>query len=556
MILRDYQGRFISNAFKAFEDYDNILGIAATGAGKTVMLSAIAKEFRRVLVLQHRRELMTQNSKTFSWVCPEADLGLIHPKRKDFSSAYSFGMTQTVANCIDLMTPVDLLVIDESHHAITSQPMAIIAKAKKLNPRLKILGVTATPDRSDGAGLGQLFETVFDKVTLDELIASGHLVPPKGYIIDLVDNRLLMAKKHDDEAVAELFNVKAANKRVVQEWKEKAGDRRTIVFCSNIKHAEDVAKEFNRQGVTASVVHSGLKDRERKRRTDALDNGEIQVLVNVGILTEGYDSQPVSCVVLLRGLSGKGTLIQMVGRGLRIVDPQRYPNIIKKDCIVLDFGLSLATHCDLAVDGALTVEPYKEQKVEDEEDPVVQCDCCGGACDPRDDTCPHCGFILSVDSDRSRSVVNFQLTEFELFEKHSLFYWETFGSSTGAISHAGACWSVISHKGGAWYVIGAKKGCHAKILGVSDDKIRAIMTGETFLSRYGDPKKSGKNSGWIHQAATHKQLIWVPDKYRELCSTKHQAQCLMIFEPKKWARIQSLIDDHYSAYLTGHELVN
>ena len=131
---------------------------------------------------------------------------------------------------------------------------------------------------------------------------------------------------------------------VIRHWKEKAGDRQTVVFCSTVAMPRTSPTAFNAAGVAAALVHGDLATpRRRAGASAAYAAGDVQVVVNVAVLTEGWDHPPTSCVVLLRPSSYKSTMIQMVGRGLRTVDPEEHPGVVKTDCIVLDFGTSSLT---------------------------------------------------------------------------------------------------------------------------------------------------------------------------------------------------------------------
>ena len=152
---------------------------------------------------------------------------------------------------------------------------------------------------------------------------------------------------YNDDDMADILDTVPLNSRVVEEWKKRASDRKTVIFCSNIAHAENVTETFRKHGVKANMVSSRMSREERQKILGDLESDRIQVLVNVAILTEGGDYPPISCVILLRCSSYKSTMIQMIGRGLRTVDAQIHPNFNKEDCIVLDFGISTLLHGNL-----------------------------------------------------------------------------------------------------------------------------------------------------------------------------------------------------------------
>ena len=159
------------------------------------------------------------------------------------------------------MPALDLLVIDEAHHAVADSYRRIIDRARSANPDCRIFGVTATPNRGDRKGLREIFDNVGDQVRLGELIASGHLVPPRTFIIDVgVQDRVARGPQDrcsdfDMSEVAGIMNRAPVTDEVIRHWREKASDRPTVVFCSTVAHAENVAAAFNDADIAAAVIH-------------------------------------------------------------------------------------------------------------------------------------------------------------------------------------------------------------------------------------------------------------------------------------------------------------
>jgi superfamily II DNA or RNA helicase len=244
---------------------------------------------------------------------------------------------------------LDLLVIDEAHHVAAPTYRRIIDSVRGKNPDVAIFGVTATPNRGDKKALRPVFSNVSDQITLAELIQSGHLVPPRTYVVDVgTQNELSQVKRTADDfdmaAVDAIMNKAPITEAVIRHWKEKAKDRPTVVFCSTVSHARNVAEAYAAAGINAELIHGSLTSDARKKALARFESGESQVMVNVAVLTEGWDFPPTSCVVLLRPSSFKSTLIQMIGRGLRTIDPSEHPGVSKSDCVVLDFGTSTMLH--------------------------------------------------------------------------------------------------------------------------------------------------------------------------------------------------------------------
>ena len=358
MLLRPYQEVAINDAADALDKHGNTLVVAPTGAGKTIMLSALVGKRRDVskdvLILQHRDELVSQNSTKFQRVNPELSASYVNASQKDWSGDAVFAMVQTLSrqNNLERMPKVDLIVVDEAHHTVADTYQRIINAAKNANEGVQVVGFTATPNRGDKKGLRDVFTNCSHQIEIATLIREGFLVPPKTFVVDVgVQDELREVRKtasdFDMADVEKIMNRRAINKRVVEEWKDKAGDRKTIVFCSTIRHAEDVCEEFIEQGVNAAVVTGNTPSDEREEILHDLAHGETQVVVNVAVLTEGFDAPPVSCVVLTRPCSYKSTMVQMIGRGLRTVDQEEFPGVVKTNCVVLDFGTSVLTHGSL-----------------------------------------------------------------------------------------------------------------------------------------------------------------------------------------------------------------
>lgn len=359
MMLRPRQALLVERSLAALDRHGNTLAIGPTGSGKTIMLSAVAggvleESDAKACILAHRDELTAQNRGKFGRVNPGVATSVFDAKEKSWAGRATFAMVQTLTRDahLDAMPTLDMLVVDEAHHAASPSYRRVIDRVLSRNPRALIFGATATPARSDGKGLREVFSNVADQITLGELIATGLLVPPRTFVIDVGAQSALAqvrrtATDFDMTEVEAILNRTPITDAVIRHWREKAGERKTIVFCSTVAHAQCVADALNAAGVRAVLIHGDLSDAERKVRLAEYETGEAQVVVNVAVLTEGYDYTPTSCVVLLRPSSHKSTLTQMIGRGLRTVDPAEHPGVVKTDCIVLDFGTATLMHGSL-----------------------------------------------------------------------------------------------------------------------------------------------------------------------------------------------------------------
>jgi len=343
MILRPRQAQLVERTLAALERHGNTLAVAPTGSGKTIMLAAVAGRLlaepaAKACILAHRGELIDQNRAKFSRVNPQLSTSVVDANAKSWAGHATFAMVQTLARASNLaqLPTLDLLVIDEAHHAASPTYRTVVDTVLARNPRARICGLTATPNRGDGKGLRAVFSNVADQITLGEMIAAGHLVPPRTFVIDAGVQAALKKVRRtaidfDMDEVAAILNRPLITAAVISHWQNQARGRKTIVFCSTVDHAQNVTAAFVAAGVPAVLVHGELPEPVRKARLAAYEKGTAQVVVNVAVLTEGYDYTPTACVVLLRPSSHKSTFIQMVGRGLRVVDPEEFPGVVKTD---------------------------------------------------------------------------------------------------------------------------------------------------------------------------------------------------------------------------------
>ena len=174
---------------------------------------------------------------------------VVDADEKSWSGNATFAMVQTLSRGSNLeqIPTLDLLVIDEAHHAASPSYRAVIDKVQSRNPKAAIYGLTATPNRGDGQGLRDVFSNLSDQITLGEMIASGHLVPPRTFVIDVGAQEALSkvrrtAVDFDMDEVASILNKTLITEAVIKNWKEKASDRKTIVFCSTVAHARSVCQ--------------------------------------------------------------------------------------------------------------------------------------------------------------------------------------------------------------------------------------------------------------------------------------------------------------------------
>jgi DNA repair protein RadD len=458
-------------------------------------------------------------------------------------------MVQTLCrqNNLNEIPKIDFLVIDEAHHSTSDSYQRIITQIKKINPNLLIYGVTATPNRSDKKNLSGVFSNVADQIRISELIASGHLVPPKTYIIDVGTQKDLgkvkkTAGDFDMSEVEKIMNKSPITDAVFSKWQQYASNRKTVIFCSTVKHAISVVEAFNNNGVKTSLVHGGLSDNERKIALAEYEQGDAQVIVNVSVLTEGWDYQPTSCVILLRPSSFKSTMIQMIGRGLRVIDPEIHPNITKENCIILDFGTSSLTHGCLEVDANLETRKKSENKKKQSNQ--KSCFECNALIPSASKECPLCGTDLSVNEEETKSeLTDFEMTEIDLLTKRSNFKWcDLFDDSSSFMASGFNAFAGVFFLNDNWNAIGGSEVFGIKIIAKGSKQI-CLAKADDFLNEYETYENAYKSKKWLNEPASVKQLNLLPNIYRsDFGITKYKAANLLKFHFNKQA-IKSLLLD-------------
>ena len=374
MILRPYQSDASDAIFTEWLTHDSTLVVIPTGGGKTVLFADVIRRIfpRRALVLAHREELIFQARDKIQRVTGlRADVEMGEYKAEDglFDAARVVVSTiQTQCSGGDgggRMAKFDpqrfgVLIIDEAHHA-TSPSYRRVIDYYRTNPALKVLGVTATPDRADEQALGQVFESVaFDYEVLDA-IHDGWLVPIEQKMVHVegLDYSSIRTTAGDLNG-GDLAGVMEAEKNLQQMASASLaiiGQRRALVFTASVKAAEMTAEIFNRHRARMAAWVCGKTDRE-ERRTMLSDvaAGKVQVVCNCGVLTEGFDDPGVEVVIMGRPTKSRSLYSQMVGRSTRplpgLVDGPATAEArkaaiaasAKPSCLVVDFVGNAGKH--------------------------------------------------------------------------------------------------------------------------------------------------------------------------------------------------------------------
>ena len=301
--------------------YHSGMVVLATGLGKTWVSAFDSRrpQYRRVLFLAHREELLLQAMAVFRRVHPLQSHGLLTSSVDESSADVVFASVQTLVNRMGAFAPdaFDYVIVDEFHHAAAQTYRRILGY---LEPSF-MLGLTATPDRTDGADLLALCDdNLIFEVNLAEGITRGALVPFDYLgVPDTIDFEPIpwRSGKFDPAALEAAAVTRERAEAAMLEWEQGAGDR-TLAFCVSVRHAEYMADFFRQRGVLAAAVHASPGSAPRHQTLDALARGDLRIVFSVDLLNEGVDVPTVDTVLMLRPTSSAILFLQQLGRGLRL----------------------------------------------------------------------------------------------------------------------------------------------------------------------------------------------------------------------------------------------
>jgi DNA repair protein RadD len=321
--LRGYQDTAIANVKRVLRARSRrVLLCAPTGSGKTltagaIILSAHAKG-SRVLFVAHRKELIDQ-SVTSLYRLGLTSIGVIRAgdKRRDLSQPIQVASIQTLARRPKLEPPPDLIFIDECHRAASDSYQTHLYDAY---PDAVIIGLTATPCRTDGRPLDGPFDEMVSVASYSELIAGGFIDEPIVYstpvLPDLSKVRTSGGDYNQDD-LEDAMNKGALIGNLLSEWEKRSDGRRTVVFAVSVAHSIAIVAMFKAAGVAAEHLDGTTHEREREAILRRLDTGETQVVSNCNVLSEGWDQPSVKCLIIARPTKSLALYMQSAGRVLR-----------------------------------------------------------------------------------------------------------------------------------------------------------------------------------------------------------------------------------------------
>jgi DNA repair protein RadD len=399
MQLRPYQQAAVNAVYNHLRDRDdNPCVVIPTAGGKTPCMATICKDAvtlwqGRVLVLAHVKELLQQTADKLTAVCPEVDYGIYSAglKRRDTDNPVIIAGIQSVYKRACELDRFDLIIVDEAH-LISPDGEGMyhqfLAESKMVNPRVRIIGFTATPFRlKDGpiCAPENILNTICYEVGIKELIRDGFLCPLVSKSgkdqIDFGSLHIRAGEFVADEVEA-LMDSESLVESVCREIVEQTADRNAVlIFSSGVRHGNHIVETLDEKyGIECGFVTGETPPKIRDILLKQFRRGDLKYLCNVNVLTTGFDAPNIDCVAMVRPTSSPGLFYQAVGRGFRL-----HPS--KQNCLVLDFGGNVLRHGPV---DALRLKPGGNQGTGDA--PAKKCPHCNALIAMGYANCPECGF--------------------------------------------------------------------------------------------------------------------------------------------------------------------
>ena len=402
MILRDYQEEMIENARETLRaGKKRIIIHASCGAGKTIIAAAIVssalEKNKKVLFLVHLRELAYQAMERFSDFGIGDEVGIIMAgEEPHLDKPVQIASVQTYIRRLNLeeqaynpwFHKADLVIYDECQESISKTRKAIleIYKADTV-----ILGLTATPCRADGRGLGEIYEEIVSCINIKELTKLGHLVPVVYFgckeLPDL-NNIPIVAGDYNKKVLGERVDKPKLIGDIYDNWARLAIERQTVIFATNVKHSKHIKDLFERRGIKIEHVDAHTPEDERRDILNRFKSGDIQVVTNCAIYGQGADFPWASCIVLAKPSKSYGKYVQMAGRGLR-----PFPG--KQNTIIIDHAGLVNVHRFLDEEVEWTLDGKQKawkKKSKKKEPKIFECEMCMTMHTGK--RCPQCGWEI------------------------------------------------------------------------------------------------------------------------------------------------------------------
>ena len=398
MELRNYQEQAITDLSNSLaEGNKQVILQAATGSGKTVMAAALVKRAvdkgNTVLFLAHRRELITQCSNKLNLFGISHGIIMAGQLNESWHSVQIASVDTLRARALSSnrmsLPKADIVIIDECHRSLSKTYRNLISKYDKSF----ILGLTATPCRGDGLGLGHVYTDMVCAPSIKRLTNEGHLVPAKYFaptIPDLAGIKL-MAGDYNKKQLSIRMDTPKLVGDVVTNWLSIANGKTTVVFASSVQHSINLMESFQGIGIAVGHIDGSTPTEERDLTLKQLEDGEITVLCNCLVLTEGWDCPSAEVCVLARPTKSLGLYLQMVGRVLRPKDGKDSATIIDHSGAVYEHGF-IDDEFEWDLDPSKKIQEKKKRETNRESKPIT-CEKCFTVYEKVRE-CPSCGTVF------------------------------------------------------------------------------------------------------------------------------------------------------------------
>jgi DNA repair protein RadD len=418
MDLRYYQQAAKSAIWDALRSRpDNPCAVLPTGSGKTPLLAALCREANeawgaRVIVVSHVKELLEQSAKTLCKWWPEVDVGVYSAglRMKHTRNAIVVAGIQSAYKHAFDFGERNLVIVDEAHlipNDGEGMYQTFLENLRVANPKLRVVGLTATPYRTTSGEIcrqDRILNHVCYEVGIKELIDNGYLCPLVNQVNKTQVDTSKIGVRNGDFVAGEMeraFDQNSLVNAACQEIAELTRDRKSIlIFSAGVSHGQHITDAMERFGVHAGFLCGDTPALERASLIANFKSGQLRCLVNVNVLTTGFDATSIDCVAVVRSTISPGLFYQMCGRGFRLHEG-------KADCLVLDYGGNLERH------GSLDDPSYGKKRNEgrgnggDGEAPVKKCIACGQEVPVSLREC-YCGFLFPIETNKHGSEADTQ----------------------------------------------------------------------------------------------------------------------------------------------------
>lgn len=386
--LRDYQIKGINDIRQTFKTTRKVCFVAPCGAGKTLVMAYMAytavSRSKRTIFLVHRRELIQQASRTLT------RYGISHGINGNTDHLIQIASVQTVARRLHKIGIPDLVILDECHHATANT----WKKCLEYWADAYVVGLTATPARLNGQGLGDVFEGLVIGPTAQKLIEQGYLTPYKYYappqVADFEGVKIKMGD-YDGAEIEIRVNKPKVIGDAVNHYIKLANGKQAIAYCASVLHSQNTADAFNAAGISAKHIDGTTPASERDKAIEDFRRGEITILCNMDLIGEGFDVPTMEVVILLRPTQSLTLFIQQSMRGMR---PDK--NNPFKTAIILDHVGNVFRHGLPDAPREWSLEGVqKRKKGENASVGIRTCLQCY-LCHSPAPVCPYCGYEYSL----------------------------------------------------------------------------------------------------------------------------------------------------------------